>query len=484
MCYGNPHHFGGLDGFPVLISRLLNGRLLSVVSVHNEVPLGLRIAALADESRLLLAAVEVEAYSGAVALDVMKAFDALYKVASAGKTLFAGRAASCNVATDSGARSAAERLAAETGEAPAEMARRLVTARRLECLPETRSAVQSGELSEAQTHAVTRGARDGTSEVELLNVARTKSVSDLQQESRRTVVASMSAEEQESRREAARRRRRSRFFVDPDDSSMFRGFITGPVEDLAQIKANMKARQDKVFRAARKAGHRDSVDNYAYDATVELLTSGGDYADTKNTRHQVLLHVSERAFSTGVVRKGDVCETQDGVLVPLRYIYDVIESENPIIRLMVENGHDLSAMASVDGRKITAEVWAVALGRDPCCVNPLCGSDTGVEIDHRRPCSDKGPPTLSNLMGLCRRCHYLKTHKGWCMVGPRGDWVFVKRRHSGDGGIGYPLDRDEDATDYLQATREAEEAYPGIGKLGPYEAPSFKSWEEVALPFV
>ncbi len=167
-----------------------------------------------------------------------------------------------------------------------------------------------------------------------------------------------------------------------------------------------------------------------------------------NVRHQVLIHVTEDAFLNAVIRKGDFCETAEGESIPLSRLYELIADENPLMRILVMSGTDVTAAASTDGRKITAEAFAIAVARDKCCANPDCRSPLNVEIDHRRPVKDGGPPTLNNLIGLCSQCHYKKTYLGWCLVGPRGSWKFVKRRANGDGGIGYPLDRDEDPGDY------------------------------------
>lgn len=126
-----------------------------------------------------------------------------------------------------------------------------------------------------------------------------------------------------------------------------------------------------------------------------------------------------------------------------------IADDNPVIRILVKNGSVVTAVTSTDGRKITAETLAIAIARDKCCANPDYKSTFNIQLDHRRPVRDNGPPTLGNLIGLCSKCHYRKTHLGWCLVGPRDNWRFVKRRATGDGGIGYPLDHDEDPGDYL-----------------------------------
>ena len=52
--------------------------------------------------------------------------------------------------------------------------------------------------------------------------------------------------------------------------------LSGPVAEVARVDNAIRHRADRLFRQARAEGRREPSEAYAYDATIELLTSTGD----------------------------------------------------------------------------------------------------------------------------------------------------------------------------------------------------------------
>jgi hypothetical protein len=80
------------------------------------------------------------------------------------------------------------------------------------------------------------------------------------------------------------------------------------------------------------------------------------------------------------------------------------------------------------GRTIPAHLDTALRERDPVCAVPGCGIDYGLERDHVIPFAEGGPTELDNLVRLCKRHHFLKTHRYWRLLGRPGAWRWVKVR--------------------------------------------------------
>ena len=59
--------------------------------------------------------------------------------------------------------------------------------------------------------------------------------------------------------------------------------------------------------------------------------------------------------------------------------------------------------------------------RDTKCEVSACDARLGLELDHDTPWADTHHTTLNELQWLCRHDHWLKTVKGYRLVGPPGN---------------------------------------------------------------
>ncbi|MGH9055213.1 MAG: hypothetical protein ACRDYY_05020 [Acidimicrobiales bacterium] len=193
---------------------------------------------------------------------------AIEAMAATVMSLAAAHAAKAHRA-ESGHRSAAEALAAQTGTSVGEARRALETGEHLVGQPALSEAARSGELSAAQVELVSQGARaDPGAEARLVEAAKRSSLAELRDEVARIKADSRPGPEEHHR--AIRARRRLWHWTDLEGAWHLRA--TGNPEDGAQIIAALRPIADAIFRRARRAGRREPAEAYAFDALVELAT--------------------------------------------------------------------------------------------------------------------------------------------------------------------------------------------------------------------
>ena len=371
-----------------------------------------------DEATVLaekaVADFEPAIYDGKAAKALVDRFAHLERLAAAGKALAAGRVAESGVWRSSGERSPAHWMAKTTGTSLGQAIGVLETASRLNDLPATQQAVRAGQLSEAQAQEITSAAAaNPKSEEKLLSAASREGLKGLKDESARVRAAALPDEAE--RHERIRRGRRLRHWTDPDGAFRLEARLTP--EDGATVLAALEPIKERVFERARKEGRREPYEAYAADAFVELAhgtTSGA--GSRRGPRGVVHVRVDHRALVRGAVEADEVCEIPGVGPIPVSTARAV--AEDAWICALVTDGSDIKAVSSMK-RRIPARLRRAVEERDQTCAVPGCDVRQPLQIDHTIPVHEKGPTRLDNLDRLCPWHHYLKTHRGYRLNGPR-----------------------------------------------------------------
>ncbi len=351
---------------------------------------------------------------GSDAVVLLRLFSEGEAACAAGKAGAARRVETSNAHLEAGFRDPASFVATHTGISRSEAAGTLVTARRLESLPETSCRFRSGQLSPTQVAEVAKAASvDPRAEGPLLDLASRDCVRALSVEANRVAaVRNEQASFERAHRSRSFRVRR----VDDYCVETFGRFTTA---DWATVSSVLEPLRKQMFSAARRDAKRDSYEAYSADALVEMarLAAGADTGGS-SIRPSVNVVVDHQALVRGHVEPGERCEIPGVGPVPVSVV-KAMESDC-YLRVLVTRGHDVLALGS-ESRYIPASVRAALQLSDKVCSVRGCDVTVGLELDHRKPVCDGGKTKFENLDWLCRHHHYLKTHKGHRLVGERGD---------------------------------------------------------------
>ncbi len=347
------------------------------------------------------------------------------KLCAAARMFLARRAASLRSDERRGAVSSARWIAGQSGEAIGVMRRDLETAGRLSSQPELEQALRSGDLSPAQASVLLPALEaDPTAAAELLEAAGRDQLKDLRERCQSVIAARRTEEEASAREARLRERRHLRFGTTFDGAVSIRGELA-PVEG-AVVRNALESLSQGIFVEARREGRRESHDAYLADALTSLCKSGQAPAVTAGApRAEIVLHVSAEALRRGELEPGEFCEIA-GVgpvsLSTVEYLFG-----NAFAKVIIERGTDVASVTHI-GRWIPAHLDSALSSRDRVCAVPGCGVGYGLERDHIIPIEDGGKTELSNLVRLCHRHHYLKTHRYWRLLGRPGQWSWVQIR--------------------------------------------------------
>lgn len=217
-----------------------------------------------------LASFDVALLSGTDAATAVAEWACIEKMAATGRMLAAVRVDETNGWQGEGDKSPADWLARKSGSSVGDAAGMLGTGRKTKKLAKTRQAMQDGKLSPAQAKAVADAAdADPDAEDNLLDTADKETFQNLQRKSQQ-VRSAATDDERRDRRIWAKRSARGRI----DDEGAFTLWLRGPAVDGARLLALWKPLQEQRFRDALATGGRDSYDNRAYDALMDLLLAG------------------------------------------------------------------------------------------------------------------------------------------------------------------------------------------------------------------
>lgn len=368
-----------------------------------------------------IATVDRDAVAGEDAARLTVLFARGRRLYAAAETTFALRAQRTNAWRASGAESAGEWLAAQSGTPVGEAEAVLALAGRLEGLAEVDEAFRSGALSVPQAAAIADAATcDPAAQGELLAAARTRRFRDLKGLARRIKQQARSVEDDEAT--TARHQAQRRAGTAVDDDGMGRLWANLPPAMLGQIRVWLDAETDNVLEAARRDGCREAIGAYRADALVNLLRRGatGGGADGRPLSPRLLVRIDLAALQRGWVEGGEVCAIPGVGDVPVAAVRRLLPDS--LLTLVVTKGVDVTTVASA-GRHVPAAVDLALRWRDPTCVVPGCERSVRLERDHwRTDYADDGPTNLDNLARLCRPHHHEKTRSGARLSGGPGRW--------------------------------------------------------------
>jgi hypothetical protein len=220
--------------------------------------------------RRLVTTLEPGVLSGDQAAALVRELAEVERLAAAGKALAAARVDESNRWRRDGHRSAAHWMAAQTGTSVRSASEAIDTAKRVTKLPQVDQAFRSGKLSTSQAGEISAAAAASPrSEHELLDAAKTETLSGLRERCRRTRHAALPNED--ARNEAIRLSRHFRHRTGPDGA--FETSTRGLPVDGARLLSALAPFQKQVFDAARRAGTREPFEAYAYDALILMAES-------------------------------------------------------------------------------------------------------------------------------------------------------------------------------------------------------------------
>jgi Domain of unknown function (DUF222) len=215
----------------------------------------------------LVTAVDPDAVSGQTARELWAEFDKVERLGATGKTLLARRVAKTHQPAQQGTETAAEDLARKSGTSTGAAQDAVNTSNRLPEQPKVEQALRGGELSPAQAALVSSAAvANPAEEARLVELASRVSIGELREECARVKAAADPDPEATNRRlHAARQLRR---WIDGE------GFWTlhakGTPQAGAAFNVAIQPIIDQLFNDARRAGRREPVQAYAFDALMHL----------------------------------------------------------------------------------------------------------------------------------------------------------------------------------------------------------------------
>jgi hypothetical protein len=362
-------------------------------------------------------------------------FSAVKRLAAAGETLAATRAAAGAAWRDAGDRSPADWLAKRTGTTVGEARAALGTGAALPSAPATDAALRAGALSARQAEAIApAAAADPSAEARLLEMATYQSLQKLRDEAARVKAAADT--DGAARHERIRRERSFRTFGRPDGSHS--GVLTGTPEDIAQPFI------DQRLDEARRTGERESSEAYAFDGVLAMARStmvdacadgddnagddasgddgcggapGGDVRTARggrgrkrlSERRELLCIVNLESLLRGSVGAGEVCEIP-GVGPVLLETARTLFGDS-LLRIVIRDGVDIRTVVHTGRTANALQETGIFVRQNGRCDRPGCRFPIA-EIDHTEDYVRTGQTTFDDLGGLCTHDHDNKTRYG------------------------------------------------------------------------
>lgn len=362
------------------------------------------------------------------AVDLLRVFDRMSRVADAARSLAAGRVAQSSLWKKAGHRSPAHWVAKECGIGTGDAVKLLETAHAAAEAPRTKEAMTAGRLSPRQARAVARAEKANPREADrLVKAAPTLAVNDLEAEANRVVAAS-TTESEEQRTERIRKARYLHTGTNPDGSGWGRWNLP-PVEHAALLAA-IEANRSDVFTEKRRAGEREPAHAYAADALARLARrpskvrgtspssiSEDDRIDDDLTFAKVIVKVDLAALDRGHVAVGEVCEIAGQGPVPVADAWRFIDG-GAFVAAVTTRGTDLEQLVHLGRKPSALQRTGLEWLHGSACSVEGCASTARLEIDHVTPWADTHRTDLRDLTVLCGHHHDLKSHHGHTL-GPR-----------------------------------------------------------------
>ena len=301
-----------------------------------------------------------------------------------------------------GIRSPEQWVAWKCGLSPARARSLVAMARRLGELPETRSALEAGELSEDQVAVVCRHAPAHV-DAQASELARSATVTQLRRVLGHYAFAHPLKEPAPPEEEP----RRVSFGYSDEGSWRLSALL--PADEGALWEPALAEARDTLFRAAEG----ESADEVSWaDALVAVAdrSLAAAAADRPHRdRHLVLLHVE----GDGENATGGHLHQGPGLSAGLRRF---LSCDSRMRVLWEQGGRAVSVGRSL--RTVPSRTRMVIEERDRGCRVPGCERSRWLHIHHLRHWEDGGTTDTANLVALCGHHHRLH-HRGG--LGIRGD---------------------------------------------------------------
>lgn len=363
-----------------------------------------RLSEVTTAARAVVAALDGASLTGSELGYALRDLMELERIATAGKLLLAPRLASSDAWARDGHRSPEEWMARTAGTSVGQAKQTMETARKIEALPQTKSAVRAGELSLAQAAAVAdAAAADPSTESKLLDAAGIDSLKTLQDKSRRVVLRARGSIEE---RYARQRRLRSLSWW-TDDEGMTAGRFRLTPEAGAALVTKIRAEADRQFRQAHREGRAESSENHAADALLGLVTGEGLIGTKSGSKgSEVVVVVSRESLLRGAVDEeaGELCEVPGFGAVPVSVAREMLA--DCFLKGVLVDGKKIVTVKHF-GRHRPAELDTALLVRSVLghgqviCVVEGCGQTVRIQWDHAVPHGRGGPTAEWNLNPMC-----------------------------------------------------------------------------------
>jgi hypothetical protein len=404
------------------------------------------------------------ALSCADAVVLVEFFAEVERLAVAGKTIAAGRAAEGDAWRQAGDRSPAEWLARRTGGTVSDARAGLETASKLDAAPGTDAAFRNGELSQKQADALApAAAADPSSEARLVEMARYQGLQKLRDEAAR--VRAAAEPDQNARHERIRKERSWRRWTRPDGARCGTYVLTP--EAAAVLEAAAQPFIDARIDQARRAGEHEPSEAYAADGLVDMAattmhrrdvddddsddapdtTSGDKPTDPSGPpsapsapspgpprggrgrrrlgeRRELIGIVNLETLHRGHLHPGETCEIAGVGPVSIDTALDVFG--DALLRIVIRDGKDIRTVAHTGRTANALQETAVLVRQHGHCGKPTCNRPIS-EIDHTTNYTQSHITTLDQLLGLCGTDHDLKTRHGHTYrINPNGSVTWIR----------------------------------------------------------
>ena len=413
------------------MTRATSGGMLE----EQTTPIGQWAASVVGQAKEQLAHFDADTITGAQAAELVALFTEGGNLFSSAMALAAARAARSEIHRTTGHRSSAEWLAEQSGGSRREAADTLELGAVLGDQPELDEALRSGALPISRAVLVAESVKlDPTAGPELVDVATTATRQGLRDACARAKARARSREQEQERAARIHAQRELSIWTDPTDGCVRLSASLDPLAG-AQLEAALRARADRLFDAARRAGERERPQAYLADALVELVTNGGTaVAGTRRAHVHIrvdldVLRQAQTALPT--TSPNGICEIAGVGPVPIDVVNEVLGEA--VTHLLVTDGVDVTTVCGV-GRNVPSAVKEALIERDPTCVVPGCDASRQLEMDHWQVDFARGGlTTLANLARLCSAHHDMKSRGEFTLLGGPGRWEWVAMGHRPDG---------------------------------------------------
>lgn len=388
-----------------------------------------QVVAAEEAVRAAVGAIDPDDIPASEAVRLFERLDRIVRSATAGRTLLARRVEDSQVWERQGHRSAAEHVAAVTGTSLGAAKGEMETSKALRNLPRTRRKMVDGSISPQQGSLIAGAAKvNPQAERGLLERAGTANLHELRDDALKAKAAADRSPADTHAR--LHRQRRLTRFTDAEGARHLN--LTGPVDEVSVIEAEIDRRLGQVIRDHPAGQPVEGRDALAFDAAAAMArrseaadapAESGRATATKTRKvtrpqHLALLRLDVAALWRGHVEGEELCEVTGLGPIPVETARRLLG--DAVLKLIITKGDAVAHVTSLT-RGPTQSMQYASLWTSPTCTVEGC-SRTIVEYDHRTGAEykDTRHTRLDELDRVCHTHHDLHTLHGWALVAGAG----------------------------------------------------------------